>query len=142
MTRLSGHGYASHLKQYFPKPKENEEIPIHFLDFEAKIAGWCPKRKKTIYLNIDQNSNGLKRIRHVNLVKVYNWFANRECAIELSANEFKELELKLDELIQYGGEMLYTRRRVGRQIFNTFRVDTSSVPDKNVTKRNLVDMLD
>ena len=112
-----------HLLKYYPKPQENEELPIQFIDIEDKVAGWSPQLRKTIYADDISEIEKLKRIREITLLKVYNWLLNGESAIELSSDERSQFEEIMDEFIKYGGEIRYTRKKIDGKMRNHFRLE-------------------
>ncbi|AEH60995.1 conserved hypothetical protein [Methanosalsum zhilinae DSM 4017] len=131
----------SHLKKYYPKPDENEEIPIQVLGRENKIAGWSPELRKTLYLDDPEKAEGLKRIREITLLKVYNWYSNRESLIELSNKENSQLEHILEKFSQDGGEIRYTRKKIKKRMINYFRLEKSSIPYRKIERKILADKL-
>ncbi len=129
-----------HLTKYFPRPKEGEEIPVQFIEFQKKIAAWSPKKKRTLYLEDAANIEGLKRIRETNLLKVYNWISGHESLIELSNEERKQFEETMELFLRHGGEIRYTRKKVGRKMVNQFRLVKKTVFN-NVKKQCLAEKL-
>ena len=130
-----------HLLSYYPKPEEGEEIPIQFLEFENKIAGWSPDLKRTMYLREPQGTYGLKRVRKVTLLKVDNWLLDGESVIELSNSERMQFEEVMDAFITNGGEIRYTRKKIGGKMINYFRLDKSKSLCVNVKEGLLLDKL-
>lgn len=130
-----------HLTKYFPRPKEGEEIPIQFIDFQKKIAAWSPEKKRTLYLDDAKNIEGLKRIRETNLLKVYNWISGHESIIELSNEERKQFEDIMDLLLKYGGEIRYTRKKKGRKMVNQFRLVENAAFNTDVRRQCLAEKL-
>lgn len=120
------------LSSYRPKPQEGEEIPISFIDIEKKIAGWSPELKHTVYKDDFENTQHLKRIREVFLLKVFNLYRNGESIIELTNDERMHFEDVLNEFLLYGGEILYSRKKKGRKNINFFRLDTTGSRDGDV----------
>lgn len=130
-----------HLLRYYPRPEEGEEIPIQFIDFENKIAGWSPDLKKTMYVREPKETYELKRVREVIILKVYNWFSDRESVIELSESEFMQFEEVMDAFIKNGGEILYTRKKIDGKMTNFFKLSESKPACVNVKESLLADKL-
>ena len=132
---------TEHLTAYFPKPCEGEEIPIYFIDLEEKIAGWSPELKRTIYVDDIADTEELKRVRDVTLLKVYNWFSDSEGIIELSESERIQFEDVMDELVKNGGEIRYIRKKIGGKTIKLFRLEKNAPERGNVKERLLADLL-
>ncbi|MDO9517246.1 MAG: hypothetical protein Q7J10_04260 [Methanosarcinaceae archaeon] len=132
---------TDHLTGYFPTPCEGEEIPIHFIDFEEKIAGWSPELKRTLYMDDIADTEELKRVRDVILLKVYNWLGDGESIIELSDPERIQFEDVMDELVKSCGEIRYTRKKINGKMVNVFRLEKSAHARRDVKERLLADLL-
>jgi hypothetical protein len=130
-----------HLLRYYPRPEEGEEIPIQFIDFENKIAGWSPDLKRTMYVREHEETYELKRVREVTILKVYNWLSDSESIIELSKPELMQFEETMDEFIKQGGEILYTRKKIDGKMINFFRLRENTSLCVNVKESLLVDKL-
>lgn len=138
---MSLNGSKEHLTAYFPIPCEGEEIPIHFIDFEEKIAGWSPELKRTLYMDDIEDTEELKRVRDVTLLKVYNWFSDSEGVIELSEYERMQFESVMDELVKYGGEIRYTRTKIDGKNVKVFRLEKGAPARGNIKEKLLADLL-
>jgi len=134
-------GSTKHLTAYFPTPYEGEEIPIYFIDLEEKIAGWSPELKRTIYVDDIADTEELKRVRDVTLLKVYNWFSDSEGIIELSESERIQFEDVMDELVKNGGEIRYIRKKIGGKTIKLFRLEKNAHGRGNVKEKLLADLL-
>ena len=132
---------TDHLTAYFPKPCEGEEIPIHFIDLEEKIAGWSPELKRTVYVDDIEDTEELKRVRDVTLLKVYNWFSDKEGIIELSESERLQFEDIMEELVKNGGEIRYTRKKIDGKTIKMFRLEKGAPTRGYVKEKLLVDLL-
>ncbi len=130
-----------HLTAYFPTPCEGEEIPIYFIDLEEKIAGWSPELKRTLYVDDIVDTEELKRVRDVTLLKVYNWFSDSEGIIELSESERIQFEDVMDELVKNGGEIRYIRKKIGGKTIKLFRLEKNAPERGNVIEKLLADLL-
>ena len=107
------------------RPYENNEIPIQFIDIEEKIAGWSPKLKRTLYLDPGSNYDPgkFKRARDIFLLKVYSCILESTIQIELSLTEKLRFEDVLNDMLLFGGEIMYMRRKEGRRSVNIFRLE-------------------
>ncbi|MDW7732609.1 MAG: hypothetical protein SCH66_09310 [Methanolobus sp.] len=131
----------SHLKCFFPRPCENEEIPIQFIDMQEKLAGWSPQLKRSVYVDDFRETENLKRVREVTVLRVYNWLSDGESMIELSEMERLQFEGVVDTFIKHGGEIRYTRVKKGGRLVNYFRLEKNSIPGVNVKEKLLADIL-
>jgi len=138
VIRLQQH--IRHLACYHPRPKEGEEVPLQFVGLEEMIAGWSPYLKKTVYVDDLQKAEGLKRIREIFLLKVYNWLLDGPSIIELTNEERMQFEDVMNDLLLYGGEIRYTRKKCGRKRLNHFRLERAS-SHRNVREGVLLDKL-
>lgn len=112
----------SRLKTSHPRPEEGEEIPITFIDMREVFAGWSPELKRTVYKNDFRETTGLKRLREVILLEVYNWLLEGISFIELSEMERSQFKEILDQFIEKGGEIHYMRKKQNNWIINYFRL--------------------
>jgi hypothetical protein len=129
------------MKCLFPRPEENEEIPIQFIDMQQKLAGWSPRLKRSVYVDDFKDTEELKRVRDVTLLRVYNWFLEGESLIELSEMEKAQFDCIMDMFIRHGGEIRYTRKKVGERLINYFLLEEGRISQKNVKARLLSDLL-
>lgn len=129
------------LRSLFPRPEENEEIPIQFIDMQQKLAGWSPRLKRSVYVDDFKDTEDLKRVRDVTLLRVYNWLLDGESLIELTEMERSQFESVMDMFIKYGGEILYTRKKVGGRLVNYFRLEAGRKAETEIRPRILSDML-
>jgi hypothetical protein len=129
------------LKRLFPRPEEYEEIPIQFIDMQQKLAGWSPQLKRSVYVDDFKDTEGLKRVREVTLLRVYNWFLDGESIIELSEMERSQFECIMDMFIKHGGEIRYTRKKAGGRLINYFRLEESRISGMKVKEMLLSDIL-
>jgi len=129
------------LKRLFPRPEEYEEIPIQFIDMQQKLAGWSPQLKRSVYVDDFKDTEGLKRVRDVTLLRVYNWFLDGESIIELSEMERSQFECIMDMFIKHGGEIRYTRKKAGGRLINYFRLEESRISGMKIKEMLLSDIL-
>ncbi|WP_342305396.1 hypothetical protein [Methanolobus sp. ZRKC5] len=131
----------NHLARLFPRPEENEIIPIQFIDMQEKLAGWSPELKRSVYVDDFKDTEKLKRVREITLLKVYNWILDGESLIELTDMEKDQFEEVMDTFIKHGGEILFTRRKIQGRIVNYFMLDTNSISKTIITKKSLAEIL-
>ena len=116
-------------------------VPIQFFDMQEKLAGWSPELKRSVYVDDFKDTEGLKRVREITLLKVYNWILDGESLIELSDMERNLFEEVMDTFIIHGGEILFTRKRIGGRLVNYFILDENPRSNADVTKRSLAEIL-
>lgn len=131
----------SHLTKLFPRPDENEEILVQFIDLQEKFAGWSPALKRSVYVDDYKETEGLKRVREVSLLKVYNWLLDGESYIELSCMERQQFEDVMDKFVEHGGEIRYTRKKIAGRMANYFRLELNNDQNVDVSEGLLVDRL-
>ncbi|WP_340818599.1 hypothetical protein [Methanolobus sp. WCC4] len=134
-------GARSNLARLFPRPEEGEFIPIQLIDMQEKLAGWSPQLRRSVYVDDFKDTEGLKRVREITLLKVYNWLLDGESLIELSDMEREQFEEVMDTFIKHGGEILFTRKRSGGRLVNYFILNDSCKPDADVEKRSLDEII-
>lgn len=108
---------------------------------QEKLAGWSPKLKRSVYVDDFKDTEGLKRVREVTLLKVYNWILDGESLIELSDMERKQFEEVMDTFIKHGEEILFTRKRVGGRLGNYFVLKDNEKPETDVQNRTLSEII-
>jgi len=135
-------GAANHLARLFPRPEEDEAFPIQFIDMKEKLAGWSPQLKRSVYVDDFKDTEELKRVREVTLIKVYNWILDGESLIELSDMEKIQFEEIMDTFIKHGGEILFTRKRISGRFVNYFILDDNPISRTNITRKSLAEILE
>lgn len=131
----------SHLARLFPRPEEGQTIPVQFIDMQEKLAGWSPLLRHSVYVDDFTDTDELKRVREVTLLKVYNPLLEGESFIELSEMEKKQFEEVMDMLIKYGGEILFTRKRIEGRITNYFILSNNFSTATQIKKKTLDQLL-
>jgi hypothetical protein len=126
---------------YYPRPEPGEKIPIQVLNFTRVFAAWAPQLKRTFYFEKLPESDGLKRVREVMLLQVYDWGAGREGLIELNDSEFKQFMEIYEAFLEKLGEILYTRHKKGRKTENIFELKESTYVVREVRKGPFSDKL-
>jgi hypothetical protein len=122
-----------HLRTSYPRPAEGEAVPVTFIDMREVFAGWSPELKRTVYKQDFMETEGLKRVREVFLLEVYNWLSEGISFIELSEMELNQFKEVLDQLAEKGGEIVYTRRKQGQWMINYFRLVEPELENVSVT---------
>ncbi|WP_245526200.1 hypothetical protein [Methanohalophilus mahii] len=125
----------------YPKPREGEEIPVQLIDMEKKIAAWSPEIRKTLYFEAFEQAEGLKRIREVFVLRVYNWYRDGQSIIELTNDERMQFEDIFNKFLLYRGEIRYRRKKEGRRYKNYFVLVDDSYSKKNVNEWLLAERL-
>jgi hypothetical protein len=132
---------TGHLSLLYPRPREGEEIPVQFIDMEKKIAAWSPEIRKTLYFDAFEQAEGLKRIREVFVLRVYNWYRDGQSIIELTNDERMQFEDIFNKFLLYRGEIMYRRKKEGRRYKNYFVLVDDSYSKKNVNEWLLAERL-
>lgn len=127
--------------KHYPKPLEGEKIPIQVLDFKRMFAAWSPAIKKSLYFSEAPEAEGLKRLREIILLKVYDWFGEKEGLIELSEEEFEQFKQVYEEFLRQCGEIQFSREKVGRKFKKVFELKSSPYMIREVKKGVFSDKL-
>ncbi|WP_235283791.1 MULTISPECIES: hypothetical protein [unclassified Methanosarcina] len=131
-------------RYYHPRPDHGEKVPIHILNFRRVFAAWSPKLKNTLYFEKspeEPEEEGLKRVREIVLLQVYDWFAGREGLIELTEPEFEQFMKVYEVFLQQSGEIRYSRQKKGRKTENLFELMESPCLIREVKKGPFSDKL-
>jgi hypothetical protein len=139
-----GGKFFSQDKYYHPRPDPGEKIPIQILSFNRVYAAWSPKLKATLFFEKapeKSEEEGLKRVREVVLLQVYDWLAGREGIIELTDEEFKQFMNVHEAFLQKLGEIQYSRQKRGRKTENIFELRESPFIIREVKKGPFSDKL-
>lgn len=126
----------SHLNTTYPKPNENEYIPITFINLKEVFAGWSPTFRRTLYRHSFNEVKDLKRVREIYLLEVYNWIYESISFIELSHSEKYQFQDVLDMFSINGGQIYYTRIKQNKWFVNYFHL----VPTENLSNVNITSM--
>jgi len=125
LSRSTG-ARLNRLTKLYPKPLEGEEIPVTVLEVEVGQMGWSPQEKKSVYVDESTDVSILKRVRKVNLVRVFNWLSGGEGQIELSDEEMEPLRVLLET--KNGEQLIYTRLKVKGKLKPHFILTSSAPP--------------
>jgi hypothetical protein len=134
-------GDLLHEKNYYLKPGPGEKIPIQILSFKRVFAAWAPKMRKTLYFEKLPEDEGLKRIREIVILQVYDWFSCRKGLIELNNSEFEQFMDIYEAFLQKLGEIQYSRQKKGRKTENIFELKESTYIIREVRKGSFSDKL-
>ncbi|MCX9010340.1 MAG: hypothetical protein OIN66_04370 [Candidatus Methanoperedens sp.] len=114
-----------HLIRQFPKPREGEYVPITFIEFKRKTVGWSPRLKRSVYIEKEEEKTDLKRIREVNVLVMINHLSGKVASIELTDEEKRQFEEIYKIFLEKGGQLVYTRKKVGAKNIPCFEVQAS-----------------
>lgn len=143
MVSLEGEIFSQD-KYYHPRPDHGGKVPIQVLNFRRVFAAWSPKLKNTLYFEKapeEPEEEGLKRVREIVLLQVYDWFAGREGLIELTEPEFEQFMRVYEAFLQQSGEIRYSRQKKGRKTENLFELMESHYLIREVKKGPFSDKL-
>lgn len=131
-------------RYYHPRPDPGDKVPIQILNFRRVFAAWSPKLKSTLFFEKapeEPEEEGLKRLREVVLLQVYDWLAGREGIIELNNAEFGQFMEVYEAFLQKLGEIQYSRQKKGRKTENVFELRESPFIIREVKKGPFSDKL-
>lgn len=89
----------------------------------------------------EPEEEGLKRVREVVLLQVYDWLAGKEGIIELTNAEFEQFMEVYEAFLQKLGEIQYSRQKKGRKNENIFELRESPFIIREVKKGPFSDKL-
>lgn len=119
-------GEEKRLTGLYPKPLEEERIPISFLRAEKKRIGWSPEVGKSVQIDDETDLDSLKRVREINEVQIFNWLTGRVGLIELPDREMEALQSLLE--VKNGEQLVYTRERVKGKLKPRFDLEEVREP--------------
>lgn len=131
-------------RHYHPRPGHGDKVPIQILNFRRVFAAWSPELKRTLFFEKtpeEPEEEGLKRLREVVLLYVYDWLAGREGIIELNNAEFGLFMEVYEAFLQKSGEIQYSRQKNGRKTENIFELRESPFIIREVKKGPFSDKL-
>ncbi|HEY9247145.1 MAG TPA: hypothetical protein VIO11_09890 [Candidatus Methanoperedens sp.] len=132
------------LVKHFIKPQPGEFVPIIFIEMIRETVGWSPKLNKSVYVGKEMGEAGeLKRMREVNVLKVVNQFSDSMSIIEIDDEEKEQFEEIYKEYLKKGGQILFSRKKVGRKNVAFFELlDVKSGKREAIVSTILSDMLE
>jgi hypothetical protein len=111
------------LVKHFAKPEPGEFVPIESVEMMRETVAWSPKLKQSIYVTPDMPDAGeLKRIREVNVLRVINQLSGSISTIELTDEEKDQFENVYKAYQEKGGQILFSRKKVGRKTVSFFEL--------------------
>ncbi len=129
-----------HLVKQFSKPEEGEYVPVTFIEFKRKLVGWSTELRRSVYIESDEEKLKLKRVREINLMIAINHLSGKLSSIELTDEEKTQFEEVYDSYLKKGGQLMYTRQKIGGKsvaFFELYEIKVMDKPEKNL----LSDML-
>ncbi len=111
-----------HLIKQFSKPKEGEYVPITFIEFKRKLVGWSQELNRSVYIENEAEKARLKRVREVNVMVAVNHLSGKTSTIELTDEEKAQFEDVYSLFLEKGGQLMYTRKKVGAKTVSFFEV--------------------
>ncbi len=111
-----------HLVKQFSKPKEGEYVPITFIEFKRKLVGWSQELNRSVYIENEGEKAKLKRVREVNVMIAVNHLSGKTSTIELTDEEKAQFEEVYSSFLEKGGQLMYTRKKVGAKTVSFFEV--------------------
>jgi hypothetical protein len=111
------------LVKHFAKPEPGEYVPIELIEMTRETVAWSPKLNQSIYVTSDMPDAGeLKRVREVNVLMVVNQLSGSISTIELTDEEKEQFEKVYEEYQKKGGQILFSRKKVGRKTVSFFEL--------------------
>ncbi len=111
-----------HLVKQFSKPKDGEYVPITFIEFKRKLVGWSQELKRSVYIENEAEKARLKRVRGINVMIAVNHLSGKTATIELTDEEKAQFEEVYSQFLEKGGQLMYTRKKVGAKTVSFFEV--------------------
>ncbi len=127
------------LVKHFPKPEPGEYVPIGFIEMKKETVAWSPKLKQSIYITPDMTDTGeLKRVREVNVLRVVNLISGSISTIELTEEEKEQFENVYRAYQEKGGQILFSRKKVGRKIVSFFELSEEKYRKKEIKVKSML----
>jgi len=127
------------LIKHFIKPEPGEYVPVEFIEIKRETVAWSPRLKQSVYVTPDiQDTGELKRIREVNVLKVVNHLSGRISTIELNDEEKEQFDGVYKAYLEKGGQILFSRRKVGRRTVSFFELSEYKERNKELAKSMLL----
>lgn len=122
----------------FSKPAEGEYVPITFIEFRRKLIGWSPELKRSIYIDKDEDKTKLKRVREINVMIAINHLSGKTSSIELTDEDRKQFEEVYASLLEKGGQLIYTRKKIGGKTVSFFEIQELGRKVKDLSEKSLL----
>ncbi|WAM22763.1 MAG: hypothetical protein OI715_01300 (plasmid) [Candidatus Methanoperedens sp.] len=127
------------LVKHFAKPEPGEYVPIESIEMTREIVAWSPKLKQSIYITPDMPDAGeLKRVREVNVLRVVNQLSGSISTIELTDEEKDQFEKVYQAYQEKGGQILFSRKKVGRKTVSFFELAEEKDRKKEIEVRSML----
>lgn len=127
-----------HLTKHFSKPEEGEYVPITFVEFKRKLVGWSPELKRSVYIEREEEKTKLKRIREINVLFAINQMSGKTATIELTDDERVQFEKVYESFLKAGGQLMYTRKKIGARIVSFFEIHETENRIAEVSEKSLL----
>ena len=127
-----------HLSKLFSKPAEGEYVPITFIEFRRRLVGWSTELKRSMYVETEDDKEKLKRIREVNVMTAINHISGRTSSIELTDDEKFQFEEVYSNFLKKGGQLMYTRKKVGARTLSFFELREAEKRGMNAPEKSLL----
>ena len=129
------------LIKHFTKPEPGEFVPIEFIEMTREIVAWSPKLKQSIYVTPDMPDAGeLKRVREVNVLTVVNQLSGSISTIELTDEEKDQFEIVYKASQEKGGQILFSRKKVGRKTVSFFELSEEKVGKEEKDRKKEIEV--
>ncbi len=127
------------LVKHFTKPEPGEFVPIGFIEMTRETVAWSPKLKQSIYVTPDMPDAGeLKRVREVNVLRVVNQLSGSVSTIELTDEEKDQFENVYRAYQDKGGQILFSRKKVGRKTVSFFELSEEKDRKKEIEVKSML----
>jgi hypothetical protein len=129
------------LVKHFTKPEPGEFVPIRFIEMTRETVAWSPKLNQSIYVTPDMPDAGeLKRVREVNVLTVVNQLSGSISTIELTDEEKDQFEIVYKAYQEKGGQILYSRKKVGRKTVSFFELSEEKVGKEEKDRKKEIEV--
>jgi hypothetical protein len=129
------------LVKHFIKPEPGEFVPIKFIEMIRETVAWSPKLNQSIYVTPDVPDAGeLKRVREVNVLMVVNHLSGSISTIELTDEEKDQFEIVYKAYQEKGGQILFSRKKVGRKTVSFFELSEEKVGKEEKNRKQEIEV--
>ena len=127
------------LVKHFAKPDPGEYVPIEFIEMTRETVAWSPKLKQSIYIISELPDAGeIKRVREVNVLRVVNQLSGSISTIELTDEEKEQFENVYKLYEEKGGQILFSRKKVGRKTISFFELSEEKDRKKEIEVKSML----
>ncbi|MFH0904832.1 MAG: hypothetical protein V1854_06580 [Methanobacteriota archaeon] len=129
------------LVKHFTKPEPGEFVPIEFIEMTRETVAWSPILKQSIYITPDMpDADELKRVREVNVLMVVNQLSGSISTIELTDEEKDQFENVHKAYQEKGGQILFSRKKVGRKTVSFFELSEEKVGKEEKDRKKEIEV--